>query len=115
MIAPIGATALNAALAADRGIAAGLTLMFRLLGMTIGISALTAIGVWRLQRLTDQLESVVRQPDETTAAFLLRQTLFIEERVLPLAIQVVRETFLIAALLALMTLVPVMFLSRTEA
>ena len=37
---------------ADRGVAAAFTILFRLLGMTIGISSLTAIGVHRLQTLT---------------------------------------------------------------
>ena len=55
VFAPIGATAIDAAPAADRGIAAAMTLVFRLLGMTIGISTLTAIAVRRLQGLVGNL------------------------------------------------------------
>jgi MFS family permease len=51
VFAPIGATAIDAAPDEDRGIAAAMTLVFRLLGMTIGISTLTAIAVRRLQGL----------------------------------------------------------------
>jgi MFS family permease len=111
VIAPIGATVIDAAPAADRGVAAGLSLVSRLLGMTIGISTLTAIGVRRLQELVGNLELVVPEPGESTAAFLARQTAFFEERVLPVSIQVVRETFLLAGLVALLALVPV-FLMR---
>jgi MFS family permease len=115
VIAPIGATVLDAAPALDRGIAAGLTLVFRLLGMTIGISTLTAIGVRRLQTLTGSLDDVIQGPGESTAEFLARQTQFLNERVIPLSIQVVRETFLIAGVLALLALVPVSFIGRTRA
>jgi MFS family permease len=107
VIAPIGATAIDAAAPADRGIAAGLTLVFRLLGMTVGISTLTAIGVRRLQTLTGDLDAFPRVEGETTAELLARQAAFLEERVIPLSTQVVRETFLIAAGLALVALVPV--------
>lgn len=107
VIAPIGATVLDAVRAADRGIAAGLTLVFRLLGMTIGISALTAIGVRRLQTLTGRLDPVVQTPGESTADFLIRQQTFIQDFAIPLSVQVVRETFLAAAALALLALVPV--------
>lgn len=111
VIAPIGATVIDAAPAADRGVAAGLSLVSRLLGMAIGISTLTAIGVQRLQDLVGNLELIVPEPGESTAAFLARQSAFFEERVLPVSIQVVRETFLLAGVVALLALVPV-FLMR---
>ena len=60
VFAPIGTTAIDAAPDADRGIAAAMTLVFRLLGMTIGISALTAIAVRRLQGLVGNLEAIVQ-------------------------------------------------------
>lgn len=100
VIAPIGASVLAAAPAADRGVAAGLTLVFRLLGMTIGISTLTAFGVRRLQVLTGRLEEIV--PLDFTG-----QAQFVDENVVPLTVQVVRETFLIAGVLALVALLPV--------
>ena len=73
VVAPIGATAIDAAPADDRGIAAGLTLVFRLLGMTVGISALTAVAVNRLQTLVGDLRQIVQLPGETTGEFLNRQ------------------------------------------
>ena len=117
VIAPLGATVIDAAPTADRGVAAGLSLVSRLLGMTIGISTLTAIGVQRLQELVGNLEEVVPAPGESTAAFLARQSAFFEERVLPVSIQVVRETFLLAGGVALLALVPVVLMrpGRREA
>ncbi len=107
LFAPIGATAIDSAPDADRGIAAAMSLVFRLLGMTIGISILTAIAVRRLQGLVGNLESVVQAPDESTADFLARQTALLYEIVLPISLQVARETFLLAGAIALLGLVPI--------
>ncbi|CAA9545112.1 MAG: Multidrug efflux pump P55 [uncultured Thermomicrobiales bacterium] len=110
VIAPLGATVLDAVPAGERGIAAGLTIVFRLLGMTIGISGLTAAGVNRLQALTGRLDPVVQAAGESTADFFIRQQRFVEDFAIPLSIQVVRETFLAAAVLALVALIPVRLL-----
>jgi len=110
LIAPLGASAIEAAPDADRGIAAALSLVFRLLGMTIGISTLTALGVSRLQTLTGRLTTPRQEAGESTANFLVRQQEFIADYAIPLAVQVIRETFLVAAFLALVALVPISFL-----
>lgn len=110
VIAPIGANAIDAAPAADRGVAAALTILFRLLGMTMGISALTAFGIRRLQSLTATVEPVVRREGETTAEFFLRQQQYIQDVAIPLSLRVVRETFLVAAAVALLALIPVMLM-----
>lgn len=110
VIAPIGATALDATDERDHGIAAGLTLVFRLLGMTVGISTLTAIGVRRLQVLTERLEPITQRQDESTADYLLRQTAFIQDEVIPISVQVVRETFMIAGVVAMLAIIPIMLM-----
>lgn len=116
VFAPIGATAIDAAPDRDRGIAAAMTLVFRLLGMTIGISTLTAIAVRRLQGLVGNLEAIEQGPNETTAEFLARQTTLLYETVLPISLQVIRETFLLAGGIALLGLVPILaFASRRSA
>ncbi len=112
VFAPIGATAIDAAPDPDRGIAAAMTLVFRLLGMTIGISTLTAIAVRRLQGLVGNLEEVVQAPGESTADFLARQTALLYETVLPVSLQVARETFLLAGAIALLGLIPVAFFAN---
>ena len=115
VVAPIGAATLDAAPAADRGIAAGLTLVARLLGMTIGISTLTALAVNRLQTLVGDLSLIVQQPGESTADFLLRQTLYLEQTVIPLTLRVVRETFLAAGVIALLALIPISRMASSDA
>ena len=114
VVAPIGATTINAASPADRGIAAALTLVFRLLGMTVGISSLTALGVNRLQGLVGNLEEIVQLPGETTAEFFARQSAFLYETVIPVSLRVVRETFLIAGAIALLALLPVWLIGASS-
>jgi hypothetical protein len=86
--------------------------MFRLLGMTIGVSTLTALGVRRLQELTSRVEPIVRDPDESTASFLLRQREFIIDHAIPLSLQVIEETFLVAAVIAVVAALPLASLAR---
>ena len=112
VVAPVGAAAINAADPEDRGVAAALSLVFRLLGMTVSISGLTALGVHRLQGLVNTLEDVVQLPEETTAEFFARQTTFLYETIIPLTLQVVRETFLIAGVLALLATIPIVAMTR---
>lgn len=111
--APIGATAIDAAPEADRGIASGMSLVFRLLGMTTGISLLTAIAIRRLQGLVGDLSAVVQAPGESTSDFLARQTTMLYETVLPISLQVARESFLVAAVIALLGIVPALKFART--
>ncbi|HLL50632.1 MAG TPA: hypothetical protein VK356_08195, partial [Thermomicrobiales bacterium] len=53
------------------------------------------------------LENVVQAPEESTAEFLARQTALLYETVLPVSLQVARETFLLAGAIALLALIPV--------
>lgn len=112
VVAPIGATAIDHAAESDRGAAAGLTILFRLLGMTIGISALTAFGISRLQGLSAGVDPILRGDDETTAEFFVRQNQFIQDVAIPLTVRVIRESFLIAAALAILAILPVKALKR---
>lgn len=111
VVAPVGSSAIDHAPASERGIAAASTILFRLLGMTVGLSALTAFGIHRLQVRSERIEPIVRKPDETTAEFFLRQTQFIQDVAIPMAIGVIRETFLLAALFAAVAMVPVLLMS----
>lgn len=106
VLPPLGSIPVSAAAIGERGGAASTALMFRLLGMTLGASALTALGVRRLQTLTGRVEPIVRGNDESTASFLDRQRQFIEDHAIPLSVQVIQETFLAAAFIAALALVP---------
>ena len=55
-MAPISAAVINAAPEDQRGIASSLVIMMRLIGMTVGLSGLTAWGLYRfgiLRQLID--------------------------------------------------------------
>ncbi|HYH12017.1 MAG TPA: MFS transporter [Thermomicrobiales bacterium] len=113
-LTPLGTTALQSTTQRDRGAAASALLVVRLLGMTIGMSVLTSLGVQRLQVLTGRLEPMVRGADESTAEFLLRQQVYVIEEGLPLGVQVVQETFLVAAILTAIALIPARRLGAGE-
>lgn len=111
-LTPLSTTALDSSTSSSHGVAASTLLVFRLLGMTVGVSILTSLGVQRLQVLTGALEPIVRSADESTAAFLLRQQEFIISNAIPLGVQVVQETFLVAAVLTACAFLPARRLSN---
>lgn len=112
VLPPLSGLAVTEVAERDRGAASAMMLVSRLLGMTTGMSALTAVAVKRLQVLTERVPPIVRGPDETTAQFLLRQQQFLTDTAFPLSIQVLGETFLIAAALAAIAAVPTVLLAR---
>ena len=65
VIAPITTRAINAVPEDYRGTAASLVVVARMLGMTLGMAALSAWGVEHFQVLTAGLESPLLQPGET--------------------------------------------------
>lgn len=71
-IAPIMARALEPAGNDYRGTAASLVVVARMMGMTLGLAALSAWGVEHFQGLTAGLESPVPQPGEAPEAARLR-------------------------------------------
>lgn len=107
LLAPLSATALDASSSTNRGAATSTALLFRLLGMTIGMSLLTTAGVFRLQQLTGRLDPIMQGVNESTAEFLARQQEFVDEVVTPIGVQVMQETFLAAALLAAIAIFPI--------
>jgi len=107
LLPALGTLPIQLAGPAERGAAASSALMFRLLGMTVGVSLLTALGVRRLQTLTGRLDPVVREADESTASFLVRQRDYIVDVAIPLSLQVIEETFFVAALIALLAAIPI--------
>ncbi len=107
LLPALGTLPIQLAADSERGAAASSALMFRLLGMTVGVSVLTALGVRRLQALTNRLEPIVQAADESTAAFLVRQRDYVIDVAIPLSVQVIQETFLAAAVIALVAVIPV--------
>ena len=92
VIAPISAAVVNAAPTDQRGIAASLVIVLRLIGMSVGLSSLTA---WGLQRF-DDLRKLIELPPITDPGF---QTQLIDG-LTSLTVTVMAETFLISAIIA---------------
>lgn len=98
LIAPIAAAAVDAAPETHRGTASALVIIFRLVGMTIGVSSLTTYGVHRI----DALGRAGLAPGASLEELIRRG--------MEIAALVIGETFTIAALVCLLALVPVLML-----
>lgn len=95
-IAPIAAAVVNASPLRYRGTASGLVLIFRLLGMTLGVSSITTYGLQRTNRLTQELIGTGTPFDE-----IIRIGMEIAEKV-------INETFIIAGLFTILALLPIL-------
>ena len=95
-IAPIAAAVINTSPIEYRGTASGLVLIFRLIGMTLGVSSITTYGLQR----TDQLAKVLI--DATTT---FQQSILIG---IEIAESVIKETFIIAGLICALALIPIL-------
>lgn len=112
VIAPIGEVAIRAARSEDYGAASGLVLLARLIGMTVGLSAITAYGLAMLERRVDDLPAVTPLPGESTSDYFQRQEDFLNAQLIPLTLDVIGETFLIAAAICLVAIVVVTLIRR---
>ncbi len=99
-MAPIAAAVLNASPADQRGTSSALVIIFRLIGMTLGVSGVTTFDLERAEALSGQWLS---------PAASLNETIEIGRRVIE---QVISETFVIAAVLACLALVVTLFLKN---
>ncbi len=92
VIAPIGAAVINAAPEDQRGIASSLVIVFRLIGMSVGLSGLTAWGLHRFGELRQFIDlPPITDPDFQTSLI---------DGLTNLTVTVLTETFLISALIA---------------
>lgn len=94
-LAPVAAAAINAAPADDRGTASALVILFRLVGMTLGVSGMAAFGIWRAEVLSAQW-----LPKGADLMYTVEVGLRVVERV-------VQESFWIAAGVIVLALLPV--------
>jgi MFS family permease len=98
VIAPVGTAVINAAPDHQRGISASLVIVLRLIGMSVGLSGLTAWGLQRFSRLRSQIQL----PDLPFTDPLYQQA--VVEGLSQVAVQVLTETFLVSAVVALLAL-----------
>ena len=100
-MAPIATAAVNTASASQRGTASGLVIIFRLIGMTVGISGMTTYGIQRANALSERL-----LPASASLAEITRIGMQVAETV-------IHETFWIAASVCILALLPVLLLRNS--
>lgn len=99
-MSPIATAVINAAPPDQRGVSSALVIIFRLIGMTTGVSSVTTYGLLRAEVLSKQALS---------AAPSLQETVRVGMEVME---QVISETFVIAGVIACMALLPILFLKH---
>lgn len=109
VIAPIGTAVINAVPENQYGIASSLVIVLRLIGMSVGLSALTAWGLTRFQ----ELRTTIELPDLSLTDPQYQQAL--TDGLTAVTVDVLVETFLISAIVALVALFVALWLKRDTA
>lgn len=99
VIAPVGTAVINAAPATERGVAASLVIVLRLMGMSVGLAGLTAWGLHRFHLLRRTMEL----PNLPLSDPVYQQAL--TDGLMRVTVAVLAETFLVSALVAFGALV----------
>jgi MFS family permease len=97
-MAPIAAAVVNASPPDQRGTSSALVIIFRLIGMTVGVSSITTYDLLRADALSGQLLPIAPTLDET-----IRVGMEVTERV-------ISESFVIAGMVAALALIPALLL-----
>lgn len=98
VIAPVGTAVINAAPDNQRGIASSLVIVVRLMGMSVGLSGLTA---WGLRRF-DLLRTQITLPDLPFSDPVYQRA--IVDGLTQVTVRVLTETFVVTAVIALIAL-----------
>lgn len=101
IMAPVAAAVINSSPPEHRGTSSALVIIFRLIGMTIGVSGITSYGLRRQRILSLHMLS-----DNPDLAELSRVGVAVAE-------QVISETFWIAGGITALALIPAIFLKKT--
>lgn len=112
VIAPLADAALVSAEDNDRGIAASLVIVMRLLGMTLGISVLSA---WATGQVDSRLRSIDIPPQteaETTAEYLERQEDYLFDQAIPITLEILQTTYLVAGIVCALAIIPALWIGR---
>ena len=113
VIAPIASRAINAVSQDYRGTAASLVVVARMLGMTLGLAALSAWGVEYFQVLTAGLESPLFQPGESGEALQTRLQEY-STQVAAAGLSLFQNFFRIAGGAALVAVLPALAMGADE-
>lgn len=114
VIAPVASVAINAVRRAFYGVASGLVVVTRLIGMTVGLSVLSGWGVGRLSTLL-QANAPTQTAGEADVDFQTRVFAYIGEQTVHYSLVVLRETFVVAAVVCFLAVVPVLFFAHRRA
>jgi len=101
-MAPITTAALDTAPEDHRGTASGLVILFRLVGMTIGVSGITTYGLHRTNSMSAALIGADMGLSEMT------------EILTTITETVISETFLIACAVCMLTITPILILNPNK-
>ena len=114
VISPIMVRALGAVGEDYRGTAASLVVVSRMLGMTLGLAALSAWGVEHFQAMTDGWEFPVPQPGEAPGAAQARMVEY-NDRLIAAGLSLYQSFFRIAGTVAAVAVVPALFMREDGA
>ena len=105
IIAPIGTTAINAASSRQIGMASSVVTVLRMVGMILGLAALTSWGLGRFRALAAGFK-----PPADVAAFSATYNALYGAYLVKAAHQVYTDIFLAAGILCIIALLPALFL-----
>ena len=105
VIAPIGTTAINAASHRQIGMASSVVTVLRMIGMILGLAALTSWGLGRFRALAAAFKSPAHVPTFSTAYNTLYANYLVAS-----AHEVYTAIFLVAGILCLIAILPAIFL-----
>jgi EmrB/QacA subfamily drug resistance transporter len=109
LLAPLAAVAIEWAGPKSGGVAAALVVVTRMLGMTVGLSALTSYGLGRFEDLVRGLPLPLGRPGEAAAALAQRQAEY-AEAVQAATVATFHDLFLAAAIVCALAAVPALWL-----
>jgi MFS family permease len=99
-MAPVAAAVINSSPIDQRGTSSALVIIFRLVGMTIGVSTVTTYDLIRFERVSNQLLSATTNLNETVQIGMQAME------------QVISETFVLAGIVAALAFFPVLLLKN---
>jgi MFS family permease len=112
VIAPINTSVLNAAPSTQMGSASALVTALRMVGMIVGLAALTAWALSRFKALVASHPTPLPTPSEPAAQYAARLNAYNLHVIVPAAHQVYTDVFAVAAALCLVALAPAWLLWR---
>ena len=113
VIAPITVHAISSAGEDYRGTAASLVVVSRMMGMTLGLAALSAWGVQHFQALTAGLQFPLPLPGEAAAIFETRAAEY-SANVNAAGLELFQRFFLTASIVSLLAIVPALGMRRGD-